>query len=462
MESLVIPPHEIAFHPTSFCDRDGRVFRWQGELYRGITRDKANFYRQMFADGIICQLVEKGFLVETELTDLKLEGYAMVLKHRLIPFVSYANEWCSEMLKDAALFITDMMLALAERDLTLGDVSTWDMLFDYCRPVFVDFCSISDADRDGNRTWSFFKDNFYSYFIYPLRLMARGHGNLARHLLADYEHNTIHPEFAALMGYPSLYNPPNHPLKRGKIFGKKVLVKLGLIRELEGYELVKHLRREVLRIQLPKGSTDREIDLEPNPLLPPSGAWTPKQRIVRRVLTDLHPSTVLDIGCHRGWYALLAASLGSRVVAVDRNDRHVAQCYGAARDKALPILPLVVDIRYPSPGQGVCNQVLTPALQRLPCEMVLALGIVDVLVFEQHLNFEQICETLAAFSKSWLLVEFCSPADSIAPQQKLNCPSWYTLQSFADCLRKQFRHVNEVHSHLQSDRTSDRILLCRK
>ena len=135
MRQVEIPVEEVQFHPTSFCDQDGRAFWWKNELYRGINETYAAFCRKLFEDGIVQRLVAKNFLVETELTDLRLNDYSLVLKHRRVPFVSYANEWCPEMLKDAGLFIADMVLELAGDGLIV-DADTWDMLFDGCQPVY--------------------------------------------------------------------------------------------------------------------------------------------------------------------------------------------------------------------------------------------------------------------------------------------------------------------------------------
>jgi hypothetical protein len=470
---IEIPLQEICFHATSFCDRDGRVFWWQGNLYRGITGHQASFYRNLFEEGVVQSLVNKGFLVETELTNLTLQDYAMVLHHRRVPFVSYANEWCPEMLKDAALFITDMMLELANHNLTLVGFSTWDLLFNDVRPVYVDFCTIDRADFDGDRGWTLFKDDFHTYLIYPLRLMSQGYGNLARWLLADYEHNVIHPEFATLMGYPSLYAELNRQfpswrsltwrnvpavvspiIRRSTRFLRTALMKCGFDTEQRGCEVVKYLRREVEGIYLPIASPKQESDLS----VTPSAAWTPKQYAVYQVLSDLCPPTVLDIGCHQGWYSQLAASLGSRVVAIDKDDRQVAHCYQAAKNRALSILPLVIDIRYPSPGQGICNQVITPALRRLPCDLVLALGLVHLLVFDQHLVFEQVCETFAAFSKQWLLVEFISCEDPAIYQHGSGWPPWYRLDTFIEGLKQYFRQVSPLPAHSEFHT----LLLCNK
>ena len=474
--AVEIPVEEINFHPTSFCDQDGRAFWWKNELYRGISEPYAAFCQKLFKDGIVQRLVAKKFLVETELTDFHLNGYSLVLKHRRIPFVSYANEWCPEMLQDAGLFIADMVLELAGDGLFV-DADTWDMLFDGCQPVYVDFCSIVAVASNYNYSWKVFRDNFNSYFIYPLSLMARGYGSLARWLLADYEHKNIHAEFAALMG-SQIYNFPTSPSNRswlshvcrcisqpvrpaarkGIRLIESALPRLNLKGDQSGYDLTQQLRQELKNISLPPSGKKLVHSKKSNPSFTPSDEWRQKHHSVYRVLHELRPTTVLDIGCGQGWYSRLAALLGSKVIALDVDDRRVACCYQEARRKNLPILPLVMDIRYPSPGHGTCNQVIVPALQRLPCEMVLALSLVHLLVFDQYLTFEQTCQTFAAFSKKWLLVEFAGREDREVKQRMTKWHSWYTRENFLDVLKKQFRRVSTIPSHP----ASRVLLLCEK
>ena len=96
MENVEIPIKEVDYHPNSFCDSGGRVFWWKNELYRGIKEPHLPFCKKLFEEGIVQRLIEKEFLVQTELTNLTLNGYPLVLKHRRVPFVSYANEWLVE------------------------------------------------------------------------------------------------------------------------------------------------------------------------------------------------------------------------------------------------------------------------------------------------------------------------------------------------------------------------------
>lgn len=476
MNQVEIPVEEVQFHPTSFCDADGRVFWWKGELYRGITENYANFCKKLFEKGVVQRLVDKKFLVATELTNLKLKGYALVLKHRRIPFVSYANEWCPEMLRDAGLFIIDLMMELAVDGLII-DADTWDILFDRYQPVYVDFCSIMPADSHDKSGLKVFRDDFRSYFIYPLQLMAQGYGNLARWLLADYPHEAIHAEFAAFCGHriydftakdtfkSSLSNGSRlviRPVRQVAHKGIK-LIRSALTNSLSDhaytrYDLTQQLRRELESIPPPSARTQLEEGEDDDPSLMALDKWTPRHLSVHKVLSDLHPATVLDIGTGSGWYSKLAASLGSEVVALDDDVRRVSNCYREARGKKLSILPLVMNISRPSPGHGICNQVIAPALERLPCDMVLALALVHLLVFEQYLNFEQIGQTFAAFSKRWLLVEFYSRENQEVKGRWSDKYPWYTSENFLDSLGKWFRNIRTMPSQPEFGA----LLLCEK
>jgi hypothetical protein len=472
MAKSKIPLEELSSHATSYCDRMGRLFWWQGELYRGIEAGYVGFYRQMFANGVIEELIQKKFIVETELTDLEIEGYPLVIKHRVIPFVSYASEWPAEMIKDAGLFVADLMFELTGHGLTLADASTFDLLFEGSRPLYVDLTTLVDADYDGDRTWKYFHDDFYSYYIWPLRLAAQGYGNLVRWILAEYNHKVMHDLInivergditsqksrftGRLISTASRTVPPWIGKIAGRVgealkplFGDKNVLVLP-----RGLELLQQLRTELERIILPPPQSDpaqpQPPDLAPNP------SWSQKQISVYKVLEGLRPDSVLDLGCGWGWYARLAASLGSKVVAIDIDQGKISSCYQEIKKKELPILALVMDASNPSPGLGVCNRVLAPATQRLGCDLVLALSLVEELVIEANMTFEQIAETIASFSKKWALIEF-TPKEADELQEK-NIRSWYSLENFMQALGKRFRTIQRLPSHPEASL----LLLCEQ
>jgi len=72
-----VPSNQIAFHPASFGDFNGRVFHWDGGLYRGVAASRAALYNRLFDDGTIARLVDRKLLVSTERTPLRVDGFGL-------------------------------------------------------------------------------------------------------------------------------------------------------------------------------------------------------------------------------------------------------------------------------------------------------------------------------------------------------------------------------------------------
>lgn len=470
-----IPYNEVIFHPLSFVDTNGRLFWWKGELYRAISAKQTAFYETLFRKGIIQEFINKRILVETEPTCLRLDGYGMVIKHRAIPFVSYNHEWSIPMLKDAALLIIDMDVTLAHYGLTLQDTHSDNILFDGHRPLYVDFGSIIPLNK--NTPWPSCKYNeFCRYFLYPLRLMSQGHGRIARWLLHDHDQAVFKSDFEALtrefdlgtetkkMAKKLVLKANEHvpqairPVLKGGIkLTKSILSKFSHTPSLLFF--LQRLREEVENIKIPIVKTTwSEYYQDCFPALLPSKQWTAKHQNIYDLLHNLCPNTVLDIASNRGWYSQLAALQGIQVIAFDIDETCIAQLYYDSKKRNLSILPLVMSFTNPSPGYGLCNQWITPAIERFKCEMVLALALVHHLVFKQHLNFEQIVDGLSIFSNRWLIVEFVSREDRFVSEWWSEKFTWYTLDNFISSLKRKFRSINV----LPSDLISRVLLVCEK
>src|SRR5438445_11196871 len=98
---MQIPSTEIVSHPLSFGDPNGRLFWWKGQRYRALDSERVPLYRRLFANGTVPTLVEKGLLVDTELTSLTLRGSPVSILHAEMPVVSYPSEWSTTMIRDA-------------------------------------------------------------------------------------------------------------------------------------------------------------------------------------------------------------------------------------------------------------------------------------------------------------------------------------------------------------------------
>src|SRR5476651_1261264 len=108
-----IPIEEVQFNAASQCDPNGRIFTWQGGLYRGMSKGGALLAKRLFDCGAVQSLVEKHLLVRTEQTSLQLDGFDLVLKHQRLPVVSYPFEWPGCLLKEALVLIAELQIELA-------------------------------------------------------------------------------------------------------------------------------------------------------------------------------------------------------------------------------------------------------------------------------------------------------------------------------------------------------------
>jgi hypothetical protein len=331
------------------------------------------------------------------------------------------------MIRDAALFVIRYLRALARHHLTLGEVASWNILFGATQPRAVDFCDVIDAPNDQNELWNLLESEFRSYYLRPLELYALGHGDLARLLQADYEHNIIQEQFEE-----ATTTPLRQAWRRGVTAIDRRLRAQRAARSCDiakssSYFMTKlnELEGEVAQFRFPKREDPRKI-------LPATDEIS---------ALGFSPQTVLIIGGTDETIDFFAKRVPV-VLAVDRDEQRVDSIYEKARSECANVLPLVFDLRYPAPGVGARNAVLAPALRRLRCELVVALGLIETLVFKQRLRFEQIAGTLADLSLRQLIVDF-PPLDKPSIAQQRNDPyfGWFEIDQFAGALGKHFSSV---------------------
>jgi SAM-dependent methyltransferase len=472
--SVTIPIDDLDFHSFSFRDPVNRLFWWKGGLYRGIRASRAPVLREISQTDVVRSLIQRRKLIDTEITNLKLEGYDLIVRHRPVQFVSYPYEWSPTMLRDVALLILELELELLPNGLTLYDPQLWNVLFDGSQPIYIDFGSIMRIEE--NPSW--WQNGFFERTVLtPLLIASKGLGRVVRALQRGYADEIQPAEVDVLLGR-------KHPIRRSvegvKSFARKVrhLIPTQVWQSArKAYHVtkdviapkptstekmiasVRHLHDRVSSLRIPKKDTFWSSYYEDRfyPFTP-SSDWTPKHINVHRILSEISPKTVLDLGSNRGWYSQLAARMGAKVVAGDVDDVCVDQLYADARQENLDILPLVLDAHYPSPGLGVSYKMLPSATERLGGEFVMALALVHHLVFGRYLPFPQIVEGLASFSKKWLLVEFIAHDDEFLKIDISGDYSWYTLPNFIDALRSQFPKITTFQS-FSPTRT---LLLCEK
>ena len=166
---------------------------------------------------------------------------------------------------------------------------------------------------------------------------------------------------------------------------------------------------------------------------------------------------------------MLAAKLGSRVVAVDLDEASIDKLFAEARREDADILPLVVNLVRPLPaleakvfdaepslsliGDGA--PVISAPNERFRCDMVIALAIVHHLALGQGHPFDEIAKVLSGLAGKYLCVEFVDLDDKMITGDPGFFPAynaspgsftWYSKDNFVTALGFDFDRIEEVPS----------------
>jgi hypothetical protein len=431
--------HEIEFDHTSYADPNGRLFHWNGEIYRAVPNEISSLYSALLTDKRFKKLFDSG-LIETELSSLELEGFGIVLKHRKIDFVSFGFEWCGKMLQDAAILVLDLNLRLNDFGLELHDANPWNVLFDGCVPKYVDFGSIVPIAKT-SRSWSAYEE-FVKSFLNPLLLTSVGKGYIAREMMSDWRK----------WGVPN-EDVFQHLPKRKKYL-HKFLTKLSSLRT-DRIPTIHRLKKKTKRFNFKIKQSEWTDYYKDYVSINKPEEWTPKQKVAFEVLSRFKPETVLDIGSNTGWFSELASNNNCSVVALDRDEGCVEMLYERFQGTS-KVLPLIFDFKNPSPPHGPADKQFAGATERLRCDLVLALGVTHHLVFKEGMGFKSIADVLQKFTKSTLLVEFVPKEDRYVSEWYNDSYNWYNLENFVLELKRGFSQINV----LPSNRPPRSLLLC--
>jgi SAM-dependent methyltransferase len=412
LNSTLQPPLE-----STFRDPAGSVVLTPEGVLRTVVHAHASETLDFLATPLAEKLVAEDHLIPSRV--LRSDDEGLFLQHPRIPFISYPSEWPPSLWSAAAELTLNLSAQLIAEGWILKDATPLNILFTGTKPIFVDLLSIRRTDP-AQPIW-FAYGQFVRTFLLPLL----AHTQLGWRLqTAQTWRDGIEPEelYAALSWSHRLIYPARSFITLPVLLSKMMKSNPNALkaRKIDDPEFT---RRTLLNTV----SSLREAIERATPT-PRSSTWSnyaetaghysgddhaEKRQFVTEALTRCAPKHVLDVGSNTGNYSRLAAATGANVVAIDSDTRALELLYTQSRQSGYNILPLCVDLSYPTPATGWQNRESFSFLDR--CEnhfdTVLMLAVIHHLLLSSQIPLDRIAELCARITTRHLILEWVPPTD---------------------------------------------------
>lgn len=382
---------------------------------------------------------------------------AIILEHKPVAFPNYPYEWPPEMLRSAAELTLRLAQSASAAGFTLKDATPYNIMFEGPKPVFIDILSFAASDPL-DAVWRPYAQ-FVRTFVYPL-LASRYFGLRPDELLLVHRDGLepermlrlcplwrlMAPPFLGSVTIPAILSrhadtaaPDRFRARHAKSRGEAKFL-LG--------RLFQRAERLLPRRSVPSKKSEAARYMETGHTYA-AREFAGKESVLRSALNLGRFRSVLDIGCNTGYFSVLAARHGARVVAIDRDPDAVGALWRTAGGSDLHILPLVIDIARPPGSCGWANSEFPSFLDRARGKFdgVLMLALVHHLLVNERVPLDRIFELAAALTTNMLIIEYVDPADAQFQRIARGREALHrdlTQNSFEDCARRRF-HIMESH-----------------
>lgn len=443
---------EVEFSALSMIDGIGRVFRWRNRLFRGIHHESVTHIRQLFACGLIDELVRSEFFPKTWITDYQIDGFELVVEHQFIEPVTYPFEWSFLMLRDAAELVLHVNQIARKYGYQTVDCHGFNIVFDGATPRFVDLGSFSLCGEISG-TWPAYEE-FLRFYYYPLRLWSVGDGYSARLMLLG---SSFMPHESYLVWRYSLLRSLSHGTLcrlvssyykfRGisRLTSEEIRARLPgilgcMLAFAKQYRLLplQSVDLDLLKCRVRK--LDRKSahtpwgDYHNQYQVHESDISTPRFERILEILGERELRTVLDLAGNQGVLSrlLVMRNPDMRVVCVDSDENAIDTLYANRRDQSVRLTPVLADFVFPLTtynGKPLC--------ERLKADAVLALAITHHLILSAKLPIDRVFQTIAQYSRRYVCIEYM-PLGLYDGENAPPLPAWYTIDWFRTHFRTYF------------------------
>jgi SAM-dependent methyltransferase len=419
--------------PGSYRDRNSAVFYYNGEVFRGINARALANWKGLTATRFFADFTARGGIVPTELISEPDRGaagetnsgqansgqtWASVLRHDRIPFVSYPYEWTFGMLKDAALLHLELMLAALEEDFILKDSSPYNVQWRGVQPVFIDIPSFEPLAQ--GQPWVGYRQ-FCELFLYPLMLLAYKGVDFRPWLRGSLDGISA-ASLRALLSLRDLLRPgvvmhvvAHNALQRRYSGAERnvttALAQAGFDKRLI-VRNVQNLRTIVSGMEPARGKTAWSDYAQTHSY--GEADFEAKRAFVRNAAGLRRWRRVWDLGCNTGTFSRIAAEHADYVIAMDGDWMAVEHLYRSRKERADgdSILPLVINLSDPSPGQGWRGSERKSLPDRGKPDLTLCLALIHHVVITANVPMADFMRWLADLGTA-LVIEFVGRDDEM-------------------------------------------------
>jgi hypothetical protein len=378
---------QIEYSAYSILDPFGRVFFMDGNVYRGLTEEGFERYNEMYQCGMISELITKKLIPDTRIANFELPEYKCVLIHEKISPATFCYEWPFDMLKSAGLCILEINKLANTYNYETIDAHPYNILFKGCHPYFIDLGSL--ARIKNKKEWKG-KEEFFGYYLYPLKVWSEVSYSFARKMLADDINCVSYNEFEALTQGSSIFSK-SKILKRTRNLFRRAKNKLN--GELLGQ--IEICKNRLLLIKKKTIATQWENyhDAYLN-----NGNIVASERfefIVNKI-NEFNITTVTELAGNQGFlsYLLLEKTTVSHISCTDYDENAVNKMYNLFKTTkhAEKLSPVLLD--FIKPVELINGGKIS---SRLKSQAVLALAITHHLLLTNKYGVEIILDRIAAF-----------------------------------------------------------------
>lgn len=414
---------DSTFALATFRDPAGSIKIGPDGVYRSINPLFASDLLEFLSTSQYASLVSRNLIVASHILYPEGADQHLVLRHPLVAFRSYPWEWPPSLWLSAAELTLDLCIELLRNGWILKDATPLNVLFQGASPIFVDVPSVQRMDLKCPLWFA------YGQFVRTFLLPMLAHSQLGWPLqTAITRRDGYEPEelYKALpwpqkVKRPALTSVTLPALFAGRAKTSGEAPPAGIrSRIADDPEIVEEVIRKALK------SLKRDMQRA----MPPQGRsrWSSyvdtathyededradKLEFVKTVLSELRPRRVLDVGCNTGVYSNLAADLGGEVVAIDTDSTAVDRVAVDARKYGKNILPLCVDLAYPTPATGWENLETVSFLDRCSghFDTVLMLAVIHHLLLSSQIPLSLIASLCSRLTTENLIIEWIPPSD---------------------------------------------------